>query len=48
MGFYDFDDYQALIEAAGTPGTTTHLIVLLGGEAGCVARRRQRGDDVTP
>lgn len=34
MGFYDFDDYSRLIEAATTLDPVTHLVVLLGGDAG--------------
>jgi integrase len=33
-GFHDFSDYERLVEAARTEGTTTLLIVLLGAEAG--------------
>jgi integrase len=33
-GFYDFDDYERLVEAARTDDPTLYLIVLLGGEAG--------------
>jgi integrase len=33
-GFYDFDDYERLIAAAKSLDARTHLIVLLGGEAG--------------
>jgi integrase len=32
--FYDFDDYERLVEAARVLDPRTHLIVLLGGEAG--------------
>ena len=32
--FYDFDQYERLIEVARTLDARTHLIVLLGGEAG--------------
>jgi integrase len=32
--FHDFDDYERLVAAARTKGWRTHLIVLLGGEAG--------------
>jgi integrase len=32
--FYDFDDYKRLAEAAGAIDARTHLVVLLGGEAG--------------
>ena len=35
MGFYDFDEYERLV--ASTQDGTASLIVLLGGEAGCVA-----------
>jgi integrase len=34
MGFYDFDDYEHLIEVAQTFGPDAHLVVLLAGEAG--------------
>ncbi len=34
MGFYDFDEYEQLVEAAKTAGAVAHLIVLLGGQAG--------------
>ena len=34
MGFYGFDEYERLVEAAKALGPVTHLIVLLGGEAG--------------
>ena len=34
MGFYDFDEYERLLEAAKELGPTAHLVVLLGGEAG--------------
>ena len=34
MGFYDFDEYERLIEAAKALGAVTHLVILLGGEAG--------------
>jgi integrase len=33
-GFYDFEDYERLVEAARTLERTAYLIVLLGGEAG--------------
>ena len=33
-GFYDFDEYARLIEAAKLLDRRTHLIVLLGGDAG--------------
>ena len=32
--FYDFDQYERLVEAASALDPTAHLIVLLGGEAG--------------
>ena len=32
--FYDFDEYERLVEAARVHDARTHLIVLLGGEAG--------------
>jgi integrase len=34
MGFYDFDEYERLLEAAKDLGPTAHLVTLLGGEAG--------------
>lgn len=34
MGFYDFDEYERLVEAATSTDPTASLIVLLGGEAG--------------
>ena len=34
MGFYDFDQYEHLIEAAKRTGPDAHVVVLLGGEAG--------------
>jgi integrase len=34
MGFYDFDEYERLVEAAEALDPVTYLIVLLGGEAG--------------
>ena len=34
VGFYDFDEYERLIQAAKSLDRTTHLIVLLGGDAG--------------
>jgi integrase len=33
-GFYDFDDYERVADAARLDGPNAHLIVLLGGEAG--------------
>jgi integrase len=33
-GFYDFDDYERLVDAAHRDDKNAHLIVLLGGEAG--------------
>ena len=33
-GFYDFEEYERLIQAAKVLDRTTHLIVLLGGDAG--------------
>lgn len=36
-GFYDFGDYERLVEAAKSSDPTAYLIVLLGGDAG---RRR--------
>jgi integrase len=32
--FYDFDDYEGLVEAARADGDTAYLVALLGGEAG--------------
>ena len=34
MGFYDFDEYERLLQAAKELGPTAHLVSLLGGEAG--------------
>jgi len=34
VGFYDFDEYERLVEAAKSLDRTTYVIVLLGGEAG--------------
>lgn len=34
MDFYDFDEYERLVEAAKALGAVTRLVVLLGGEAG--------------
>jgi hypothetical protein len=34
MGFYDFDEYERLLEAAKDLGPTAHLVALLGDEAG--------------
>jgi integrase len=34
MGFYDFDEYERLLEAAKELGPTARLVALLGGEAG--------------
>jgi len=34
MGFYDFDEFERLVEAAKALDRRTYLIVLLGGEAG--------------
>jgi integrase len=34
MGFYDFDEYERLLETAKELGPTAHLVTLLGGEAG--------------
>lgn len=33
-GFYDFDDYERLVEGARAKGSVTYLVVLLAGEAG--------------
>jgi integrase len=33
-GFYDFEDYEGLVEAAKSADPNAHLIVLLGGDAG--------------
>jgi integrase len=34
MSFYDFDEFERLVAAARVISSSTHLIVLLGGEAG--------------
>lgn len=34
MGFYDFADYERLLDVVKSFGPTAHLVVLLGGEAG--------------
>jgi len=34
MGYYDFDEYKQLVDAARTLDRSTYLIVLLGAEAG--------------
>jgi integrase len=34
MGFYDLDEYRRLLDAAKALSTLTHVIVLLGGDAG--------------
>jgi len=34
IGFYDFDEYERLLEVAKELGPTVRLVVLLGGEAG--------------
>ena len=34
IGFYDFDEYERLLEVAKELGPDVHLVVLLGGEAG--------------
>jgi len=34
MGFYDFEEYERLVEAAISLGQAAHVIVLLGGQAG--------------
>jgi integrase len=34
MGFYEFEDFERLVEAARLAGPVPHLIALLGGEAG--------------
>jgi integrase len=34
MGFYDFDEYERLVEAAKALDSVTYLVVLLGGDAG--------------
>src|ERR1700676_3947853 len=34
MSFYDFDEYERLVEAASWVAPTAHLLVLLRGEAG--------------
>jgi hypothetical protein len=33
-GFYDFDEYEQLVDAAKSTGPNADLIVLLGGDAG--------------
>ena len=33
-GFYDFEDFERLVDAAQQVGPNAHLVVLLGGEAG--------------
>ena len=35
-GFFDFEDFERLVEAAKAVDANAHLIVLLGGEAGLV------------
>jgi hypothetical protein len=42
MGFYDFDNYERLLDVAKGFGPTAHLVVLLGGEAGSSVRRDDR------
>ncbi len=32
--FYDFDEYKRLVEAARALDARTHVVVLLGGDAG--------------
>lgn len=46
--FHDFDDYERLVEAARASDVRSHLIVLLGGEAGlrCGEIMALRWDDV--
>lgn len=34
VDFYDFDEYERLVEAARQIGCTAHVVVLLGGDAG--------------
>ena len=34
LDFYDFDDYERMVEAAAKSSPNAHLIVLLGGDAG--------------
>ena len=40
--FYDFDEFERLVEAARLLDPRTHLIILLGGEAGLAVRRDGR------
>ena len=40
--FYDFDEYERLVDVARAIDPRTHLIVLLGGEAGIAVRRDDR------
>ena len=37
--FHDFDDFERLVDTAREADWQTHLIVLLGGEAGAAVRR---------
>lgn len=34
IDFYDFDEYEQMVQTAGSVGANAHLTVLLGGEAG--------------
>jgi integrase len=47
-GFYDFDEYERLVEAARCLDPNSYLIVLLGGDAGlrCVAMMALEWRDV--
>ena len=40
--FHDFEIYEHLVEAARTTDPQTHLIILLGGEAGVLRHRSTR------
>ena len=40
--FHDFEVYEHLVEAARTTDPQTHLIILLGGEAGVLRHRSTR------
>ena len=42
MAFHDFDEYERLVDGARRIDRATHLIVLLGGEAGPSVRRDDR------
>ena len=47
VGFYDFDEYERLVEAAKNLGSDAHLVVLLGGEAGYDAARSSHWNGAT-